>query len=208
MATKPNAPKEVLEKISQEYEKTLTIPEVKPSPKWMLMPVGLIGSGKTTILRLLAEHFNLIRVSTDEVRKMLSNAGYSYEGCRDIANTISQKYLKRGYSIAVDANTGSEHGIKYNQKNQEDFPSIQQIFIHLNPPVDFIASALRNDKQKFWLFGDGERAVERFEFHRNNFKLPDIPFTYTFDISKDNLDEQIKEGIEAIEKTLQPTRLN
>ena len=168
----------------------------------MLMPVGMIGSGKTTVVKPLAEHFKLIRVSTDEIRKMLREEGGYFTGdCRDIANSISQKYLKLGYSIAVDANTGSEEGIKYNEKNKKDFPGVQQIFIHINPPVEFIVNKLKNYKHT-WLFRDSEHALERFNFHKQNFKLPNIPFVYTFDPSKENLKEQTQEGIEAIERAL------
>ena len=195
-----NAPKEILEKVFQEYEKTLVIPIDKPLPQWILMPVGLMSSGKTTTVTLLADHFKLIRISTDEVRKRLKERGYSYEGCREIVYDMGQKYLKLGYSIAIDANTGSEEGVKYAQKTKEIFPSIPQIFIHVNPPVEFIVEKLQN--YKTWLFKSKEHAIERFYFHKNNLKLPDVPFVYTFDPSKGNFQEQIEEGIAAIENAL------
>jgi shikimate kinase len=197
----PNAPKEVLEAISREYEKTLNIPAQKPKPQWMLMPVGMIGAGKTTVLRPLAEQLNLIRVSTDEVRKILKEKGYSYEGCREIAHAIQKKYLDLGYSIAVDANTGSEEGIKFNERSKGEYPHVRQIFIHINPPVEFIINKLKNYKHS-WLFKDGEHAVERFLFHKQNFKLPNLPFVYTFDTSKENIKEQVDECVKVIRQEL------
>src|SRR3989304_39914 len=49
-----NAPKEVLEEVKKKYERSLVIPNTKPSPQWILMPVGVVGSGKTTVVKPLA----------------------------------------------------------------------------------------------------------------------------------------------------------
>ncbi len=165
------------------------------------MPVGLVGSGKTTVTRPLAEHFGLIRISTDEIRKRFKSAGYSYEGAREISQELTEKYLDFGYSVAVDANTGSPRGLAYNEKTKKLFPNVRQLFIHINPPVEFIINKLKNYPHT-WLFKDAEHAIERFNFHKDQFKLPDLPFVYTFDTSRDDLHEQIKQGIAAIEKTL------
>src|SRR3989338_1698896 len=123
-----DAPEAVLEEVGRDYEKTLVVPEVKPSPQWMLMPVGLIGSGKTTVVKPLAKHFGLIRVSTDEIREQLKQRGYTYKGAREIAHELTKKYLRLGYSIAVDGNTGSMTGLEYNKKTAEAF---QQVSSHV-----------------------------------------------------------------------------
>jgi len=201
-SSKPNnAPQEVLEDIQKEYEQTLVIPEHKPSSQWMLMPVGLVGAGKTTVVKPLANHFGLIRISADEIREQLKRCGYSYEGAREMTHEIQKKYLKLGYSVAIDANTGSEIGLEFNKKTKKAFPQVRQIFIHINPPEDFILNKLRNYHHT-WLFKDSEHAIERFNFHKEKFLLPDLPFVYTFDTSRDDLPEQLKEGIKAIENSL------
>lgn len=197
-----NAPPEVLEEVKKEYEQTLIIPDRKPSPQWMLMPVGLVGAGKTTVVKPLARHFGLIRISTDEIREQLKRRGYSYEGAREMTHEIQKKYLELGYSVAIDANTGSPHGLEFNKKTKEAFPQVRQIFIHINPPEEFIINKLENYRHT-WLFKDAEHAVERFNFHKEKFSLPDLPFVYTFDPSRDDLPKQLEEGIQAIEKTLQ-----
>jgi shikimate kinase len=199
--TSQDAPKEILEEVAREYEETLIIPEQKPSPQWMLMPVGLVGAGKTTVVKPLSEHFGLIRISTDEIRERLKRRGYTYEGAREITHELQKKYLQHGYSIAIDANTGSPHGIEFNKKTKEAFPQVRQVFIHINPPEEFIINKLKN-YQHTWLFKDGEHAVERFHFHRNNFTPPDLPFAYTFDPSRNDLPEQLREGGKAIERVL------
>ncbi|MDP2665082.1 MAG: AAA family ATPase [bacterium] len=199
-----NAPQEVLEEVAREYEQTLVIPEHKPSPQWMLMPVGLIGSGKTTVVKPLAEHFGLIRISTDEIREQLKRRGYTYEGAREITHELQKKYLNLGYSIAIDANTGSPHGLEFNKKTKEEFPQVRMLFIHINTPEAFIVNNLKN-RHKPWIFKDAEHAIERFHFHKNNFTLPDISFVYTFDLSRSDFSEQLKQAIKAIESSLRAT---
>lgn len=196
-----DAPEEVLREIEKEYEKTLLIPDTKPSPQWMLMPVGLIGSGKTTVVRPLAERLGLVRVSTDEIRQKLKYRGYSYEGARDIAHSLTKKYLGLGYSIAIDGNTGSATGLEYNKKTKEAFPQVRQLFIHIKPPDEFILNKLKNYNHT-WLFKDGTHAVENFLINKKSFVLPDLPFVYTFDTSKENLSLQLEESRKAVEAIL------
>jgi adenylate kinase family enzyme len=197
----PDAPKEVLEEIRKEYERSLIIHAVKSEPQWMLMPVGLVGAGKTTVVKPLAERLGLIRISTDEVRRKLKERGYSYEGCREVAHEISKKYLDLGYSLAVDANTGSKAGIEYNEKTAKAFPNVRQIFIYVNPPEEFIIAKLRNYRHT-WLFEDSEHAVQHFYENKKDFSRPDLPFVYEFDTSRDDLSVQIDEAVVAIKKAL------
>lgn len=197
-----NAPKEILEEVAKEYEGTLTPPAKKPSPQWMLMPVGLIGAGKTTIVKPLAKRLGLIRISTDDIREKLKLRGYSYEGCRDIVQELTRKYLNLGHSIALDANTGSKIGLTYNQKTAELFPNVRQLFIHINPPEEFIINKLNNYSHT-WLFKDAEHAVKSFSSNQKGFTPPDVHFVYTFDPSRNDLPEQLRQGALAIERELE-----
>ena len=196
-----NAPSEVLEDVAKEYEQTLVIPAHKPSPQWMLMPVGLVGAGKTTVVKPLTEHFGLIRISADEIRERLKNRGYSYEGLRDMIQELIKKYLGLGYSLACDANTGSTFGLEYNKKTKEAFPHVPHIFIHINPPEQFIINKLKNYHHT-WLFKDAGHAIKAFRKNKEDFTVPDISFVYTFDPSRDDFQEQLKQGIKAIENSL------
>ena len=197
----PNAPQEVLDEIAVEYERTLHIPQSKPSPQWMLMPVGLIGAGKTTVVKPLAERLTLIRLNTDDVREMLKKRKYSYEGARDIILSLCKKYLGLGYSLALDANTGSKTGLEYNARSVEEFPHVRQLFIHINPPEEYILNKLRNYRHT-WLFKDGEHAVRSYLKNKETFSVPDLPFVYTFDTSREDLAVQIEEGAQALEAEL------
>ena len=202
MPTLPDASQEALREITEEYEKSLVIPAIKNKPQWILMPVGLIGAGKTTVVKPLAERLNLIRMSTDEVRKKLKEKGYSYARCRDIIHELSYKYLDLGYSIAIDGNTGSTAGIEYNAKTLKAFPDVQQIFIHINPPEEFIVNKLTNYKHS-WLFKNSEHAIEKFYENKESFSKPDLLFVYEFDTSRSDLTAQLDEATAIIKKILE-----
>lgn len=198
---RPDAPPEVLDAVGKEYEQSLIVPDRKPSVQWMLMPVGLIGAGKTTVVKPLAEQLCLVRLSTDDVRKLLRERGYSYEGCRDIIFALGQKYLGLGHSLALDANTGSVSGLAYNARAVEKFPKVRQLFIKVDPPDAFIIEKLRNYPHT-WLFKSGEDAVASFYKNKADFAFPDLPYVYTFDTSRPDLSEQIGECARALEEAL------
>ncbi|MDE1944098.1 MAG: hypothetical protein KGH97_01205 [Patescibacteria group bacterium] len=43
-----------------------------------LAPVGRVGAGKTTVVKPLAERLGLVRISSDEIRKLLKERGLGY----------------------------------------------------------------------------------------------------------------------------------
>ncbi len=196
-----DAPQKVLDEVEGAYEETLGIPKLKPTPQWMLMPVGLLGAGKTTIVKPLAKHFSLLRISTDEIREQLKRRGYTFAGASDIAHALTKKYLELGYSLAIDANTGSTTGRAYNKKTLEFFPQIRQLYIHINPPDEYIISKLKAYPHT-WLFKDDTHAIESFLTNKKNFVLPDLPFVYSFDTSKEDLNKQLNEAMQKIQTAL------
>jgi predicted kinase len=192
-----DAPRGVLDQVAIEYERTIEVPGHIPSAQWMLMPVGLIGSGKTSVLRPLSTHFGLVRISTDEIRERLRAHGHSYAGCREIATALGKKYLDRGYSVAFDANNGSPTGLERMRRVHETFPDVPQIFINIDPPDEFIIEKLKHYRHT-WLFENGEAAIAAFRKNKASFILPDLPFIYRFDTSR-ALEPQVQECIERIE---------
>ena len=64
-------PKNVYEEVRAEYEASLKIPRNKPKKQFFVLPVGLVGAGKTTVMKPLAEKLSLLRISGDEIRKIL-----------------------------------------------------------------------------------------------------------------------------------------
>jgi len=70
-----------------------------------------------------------------------------------------------------------------------------------NQSEEFIINKLKNQKHS-WLFKDAEDAINNYLARKPLHQNLDFPFTYTFDTSKSNLNEQITEAGEKIGKLI------
>ena len=183
-------------RIKNLYEKGLTIPRDKPERQILLCSIGLIGAGKTTVIEPLSKKLNLIRFCTDDIRKLLKENGYGYESAQDINVQLVRKYLKAGYSVAIDGDSASEHSRKLIAETEDNY-NIKAIWIHINPPEEFIINKLRNFKHT-WLFRDGEHAIENYYERKPLHKNLDMSFVYTFDTSRSDISKQIDEAVNLI----------
>lgn len=76
-----------------------------PEP-YVVMGVGIPGSGKTTVLCEVAEHLDITRISPDEIRKELTGSEASQSVNReawDEAYKRMQTTLELGHSAIIDA---------------------------------------------------------------------------------------------------------
>ena len=164
----------------------------------MLCPVGLIGSGKTTVLKPLAKKLGLVRISTDEIRKMLKERGFSYDGDENIAFAVGKHFIGKGYGIAIDADC-----VRLSKKKKiERFAkklSMPIIWIHINPPEKFILNKLKNYPHT-WLFKDARQAIANYKARKPLHKNLNFDFAYMFDTSRPNLKQQIKEAADIIKR--------
>lgn len=184
--------------LASKYEPQISIPAHKPIEQFILCPVGLLGSGKTTVVTPLAQVLSLVRISGDEIRKLQKDNGYGYERTKQISEILAKKYLEEGYSICVDSDCASPKTREILNRAVQQF-NVRLVWIHINPPEEFIINKLRNFKHT-WLFRDGEEAVENYLARKELHKNLDMPFVYTFDTSRDDLDEQIIECARIIEE--------
>lgn len=184
------------EKIVQEYEKILKIPENKPKEQIMVCPVGVVGAGKTTVVKLLSESLSLLQISSDEIKKLLKENGYGYDLASEISFDLAEKYIAEKYSVVMDKDCAS----KYSQRRIEEIKKkykIKIFWIHINPPEEFIINKLKNYKHT-WLFRDANQAIENYESSKASHQNINFPFVYNFDTSRDDISEQIKEAVSII----------
>ncbi|MFA6254741.1 MAG: AAA family ATPase [Patescibacteria group bacterium] len=177
------------------YEKKLIVPKKKLSKQIIICPVGLVGAGKTTVIKPLSHKLSLLRISADEIRQLLKENGYNYNRNKEMVFTVALKYLKQGFSIALDTNCASEEAQVYLKKIKNRF-KVKIIWLHVNPPEQFIIKKLRNYKHT-WLFENSDQAVRNYYRTKSLYKNLNRPFLYTFDPSK-NLARQLKEAITLI----------
>jgi shikimate kinase len=181
--------------IKNIFVSQLIVPKEKPSKQFLLCPVGLVGAGKSTVVIPLAEKLNLVRISHDEIRKVLKEKGFNYNRSKEIAIEVISDFLKNDYSVAIDANCGATETFDRIKKLENEY-SLKTIWIHINPPEEFIVNKLKNFNHS-WLFSDGEEAVRGYHEYKNKYGDGTdlgINFTYIFDTSKSNVQEQILEA--------------
>ena len=95
---------EDLLQIRQEYEKQIVLPTADKIPvkQFFLCPVGLVGAGKSTVVKALSEMLSLVRISSDEVRKFLKEEPHRYEQLMEIIRPLAKKLAEQGYSLTFE----------------------------------------------------------------------------------------------------------
>jgi shikimate kinase len=185
--------------IKNIFVSQLKVPGEKPPKQFLLCPVGLVGAGKSTVAIPLSDKLNLLRISHDEIRQILKENGFNYDRSKEIALEVISDFLKKGYSVAIDANCGSED--TYNKiKELEKEYSLKAVWVHINPPEEFIVNKLKNFDHS-WLFNNGEEAVQGYFKYKEKYgdgTNLGIDFSYTFDTSKPDLEQQIEGACEII----------
>jgi len=187
------------EEIRELYRSQIELPHSKPIKKFLLCPVGIVGAGKTTVVKPLSSRLGLARVSTDEIRKILKEKGFNYNRVRELAFSIAKELVERGYGVAVDANCGSDKSREEIKEFQTKY-GIRVVWIHVDPPESFIVNKLEKYKHD-WLFKDGDEAVEAYFKYKEkygDFKNLGLPYSYIFDTSGNDLNEQINEAVNII----------
>jgi predicted kinase len=182
--------------IEREFKSQLAIPQLKPSSQLFFCPVGLVGAGKTTITKPISEKFNLLRISSDELRKLLKENGYSYEPLKDILLNISSDYAKQGYSIAFDMDCGNP--ILINAVEEWAAHSgAKVIWVHINTPQEFIFEKFKKHPPT-WLADNPQIMIDNYlaQKERRQKEGRVFDFFYEFDTSRDDIKVQIEECIE------------
>ena len=176
-----------MEKIMDLYINSIEIPEIKNESLVLLCPVGLVGAGKTTIITPICRKLNLVRISTDEIRKILQERGFNFVRTIELALKIIDHFLEKGKSVCIDADCISPRAQNYVKKTQREYNTLP-VWIHINPPEEFIINKLRNYDHD-WLFRDADHAISEYQRRKplHEEHLQDIKFYFEFDSSKSNL---------------------
>jgi len=182
--------------ISRAYEASLKTPTGKHQPQILVCPVGLVGAGKTTVIKPIADQVGLLRISTDDIRHMLKDRGFNYLRLMEIARPLVEKYLKQGQSLALDMDcVGSAYQFILQAERQMH---LKVIWLHIAPPETFILHKLRNFKGG-WMVDDNEKMVETYFARKPLHEHLDMQFLFVFDTSRADLGRQIADATQAIQ---------
>lgn len=193
-------------RVAGEFARGIYMPKKRAGRQILLCPIGIIGAGKTTVLKPLSKKLSLVRVSTDELRILFRKNGYVWESSREIAYDFIKKYLLKGFSVAIDADCISEKAQNFiKQIRKQINPEI--IWIHINPPEKFIIHKLKTYKHGL-LFKDAKDALDNYFKQKPLHKNLNFPFVYTFDTSRHDLKQQIQEATTIIKNLFTSTCKN
>lgn len=188
------------EKMIDAYLQRIELPAVNPARKMFLCPIGLVGAGKSTVVKPISKDLGLARVSGDEIRKLLQENGFNWTRTIEIAFHVIQMLVAKGYSIAVDSDCVGPN-ISQTIKSLAEAKGYRVFYIHINPPESFILNKLRSFKHS-WLFKDADDAIANYERRKPMHQNISFDFIYTFDTSRDDLEQQISEAEEVIKNML------
>jgi len=191
---------EDLEMVTNEYDATLVVPEVKPERQFLLCAVGLIGAGKTTIMTELANKLNLVRINGDDIRKVLYDHKLPYKGSHDSSRILTEKYIRLGHSVALDRDAATPNSYKMITEVAESI-NLPVIWVHITAPEPVILERL--SRRQSWLFPTPDVALENYTARKSLHQNLPMKFDYVFNTSKDNVHEQIIEAVNIILKKLE-----
>jgi len=169
--------------------------------KFFVCPVGVVGSGKTTVLKKLEPALHFVRVSGDEIRELLYRHGANPGIAWQVGAYTIDHYVEMGLNIAHDTDCATE-ATRKNIASLASSAGYQQFWLHITAPEPFILEKFRKHKPSY-LFRNADEAIARYHdrmaLHHN---LPKIDYIATFDTSRADLDDQVHHALQAIRDRL------
>ncbi len=143
----------------KEIEQACVVfPKKTPKP-FILIPTGLTASGKSTIVKQIAEHYSLVIIRTDSIRSYLEGRGFNLVRTVEFAYDLVMNSLKRGYGVAIDADVVQEKDRDVMRKVAREF-GIPLISIKVVTPENVILSRL--DEKNLDRDYRGREAIKRY----------------------------------------------
>lgn len=189
--------KKSLESIERIYLENLKIPEKVSGRQIFLCPVGLVGAGRTTVISPISDKMGLLRISSDELRRLLKESGYDYKTVKEIIPRIIKKFADDGYGIAFDMDCGNPETFKLIDQLKVDHPNSRAIWIDVSASEEFIINKFKSHPPS-WLADNPQKMIDNYLSQKEKRASSDIKynFDYKFDTSRDDLDNQILDFIE------------
>ena len=193
-------PQERFADFRKRYRESIDTPNVKPPMQFLLCPVGIVGAGKTTVVKPLAEKLSMVRISGDEIRRLLKENGFNYNQIRSISLPLIEEFIEQGYSVVIDSDCASSQTREKIIELEKKY-DIQAVWIHINPPEEFIINKLKNFKHT-WLFDSADEAIENYYSRKPLHENLRLPFMCEIDTSRQDLKDQVNDCRKKIEKFL------
>lgn len=191
--------------IADEYFHQLPLTEAaRQKPQFCLCMVGLPGSGKTTVLRLLMQQIPMISQAGDDIKVLLRARNLPDEYAPEIGGIVSEMLKNAGYNVAHDNDFGSSE-VRDLHAARNAKRDITEVWVRISPPEQYILQGLEKRRPAYFKDGAEQLATyyQRKELHQSEARALDtLPYVYIFDPSKPNLDEQISQAAARIKAFL------
>ncbi|MEK7612111.1 MAG: AAA family ATPase [Patescibacteria group bacterium] len=187
-----------LEDIARDFKSQIFLPEQKLQKQAFFCPVGLVGSGKTTITKPISDSLGLVRISSDELRKILKENGYAYDPVKDIVFNIAGDFAKQKYSISFDMDCGNPEVKEFVDILVQKLKA-EAFWVYVNTPEAYIFEKFRKHPPS-WLSDNPETMINNYRIQKEKRLKENISFnfSFTFDASRPDLKDQINECIKLI----------
>lgn len=167
----------------------INFPKEKPNHLFVLGIIGLIGSGKTTVVKILNKKLSgTVVVKSDSARFLLKQAGLGWDDeLKELLHYVAKNILERGFSVIFDGDFVREEKRQDVQKSADELGA-KFYLIKIKPDKDLAFARLKEKweelesgkiKQNFDHFlvvtkGKEKNLFDRVPLHEN-LKSKDIP---------------------------------
>lgn len=205
---------EQVNQIVQDFLLRLSLPGIKADKPFIVATIGLMGSGRTTVARMLVEKLKgAALIQANSARFLLREAGLPWgENVHQILKSVATELLNRGYGVVFDGNAADEE----DRKNIEEIATksdarVYYVRINIEPEL-----AKRREEQKYndssWVSSFEDFRVnttdkmlknidERAELHQK-LKSSDIP-NLLGEVNNNGSLEELKKQVEELVSKIQ-----
>ncbi|MBI4132819.1 MAG: AAA family ATPase [Candidatus Sungbacteria bacterium] len=137
--------------------------------KYIIALIGVVGSGKTHIAKILSKRLGAARITTDEIRVGLRKRRRSYNQAPKITARRAERFLRNGQSVILDfdaINPARRRELRWRAREFE----ARLYFLEVRTPQRTILARLRKKRYTSGdLFKDADEAT-RVYFVRKKFR--------------------------------------
>ena len=193
----------------QDFLSRLHLPESKADRPFIMATIGLIGSGRTTVAKLMTEKLQgAVLVRSDSARFLLKKKEMPWgDNVRQILKGVVTDLLKRGYGVVFDGNAADEE----DRKNISEIASqtgakVFYVRINIDPEVARERKRAKYDDPS-WISSFEDFRVnttekilknldERIELHQK-LKSSEIP-NLLGEVNNDGSSEELKKQVDEL----------
>lgn len=132
-----------------------------------------------------------MRLSSDELRKMLKESGHNYSSVKNIGLGVAKEFAHKGYSISFDMDCGSPEVKNFVESLAKELRAII-VWVNINTPEAYIFEKFKKHPAS-WLANDPQVMIDNYlaQKEKRGKEKTRFDFLCTFDTSKADIAKQL-----------------